>query len=201
MRSAARFLAIVSLVLLFASSAPAQTSKNPQPTMPTVPNPNVNLNLLNPYVYWLIHHRTPYPVPYPVPMSPSNVVVNNYYAPSPGAGMGMQSGMQAQYPQTTAVLPQPSSNYGVVAINLPTTAAVVWVDGQKLESGLSATRVYTTGILETGHDYQYTIKAQWVVRGDNVSEERAVQVAAGKVSVVDFTKKGDSAKSVGLSGY
>ena len=77
----------------------------------------------------------------------------------------------------------------MLAISLPTTATVVWVDGQKIESDLSATRVYTTPDLEAGHDYRYLVKAQWVHRGENVSQQRYVRVEPGKTSVVDFTSK------------
>jgi len=99
---------------------------------------------------------------------------SNYYRP------------MSQSPQSTPQAAQPSPNQAFVNINLPTTAALVWIDGQKLESGLSATRLYTTPNLEPGQDYAYTVKAQWVRRGENVSQEKSVRVEAGKTSVVDF---------------
>jgi uncharacterized protein (TIGR03000 family) len=189
----------MTTLLLSAAATHAQMFRRPimpirpinpaRPIGPYRPVPYIDTSWQNnPYVYWEIHHHrpyppypypVPYPMPYPVPSDPGYTVVNNYYTPS---------GSADQAEQTTTVLPQPRSDQGVVAIKLPTTAAVVWIDGNKIDSGLNATRVYTTPDLEPGHNYSYTVKAQWVQRGDNVSQERTVTVAAGKTTVVDFTK-------------
>jgi uncharacterized protein (TIGR03000 family) len=190
MRAILRLLPALLVLLLAATEAEAQYfRRSVRPVRPVRPLPYIDTSWQNsPYVYWMIHHHPPYPplppwpypypypVPYPVPVDQGYTVVNNYLPAEPDAQ------------RTTAVLPPPASNKAVVAINLPTTAAVVWIDGHKLESGLSATRVYTTPELEPGHAYHYTVKAQWVRRGDNVSEERRVRVEAGKTSVVDLTK-------------
>jgi uncharacterized protein (TIGR03000 family) len=167
-----------------------------RPIEPVRPIPFIDTSWQNnPYVYWTIHHHgmpypypprpypypVPYPMPYPIPTGSGYTTVNNYYTPT------SDYGQQPYGQQTTAVLPPPKSTQAVVAINLPTTAAVVWIDGQKLESGLNATRVYTTPELEPGYHYQYMVKAQWVQRGNNVSEERSVSVEPGKTTVVDFT--------------
>jgi uncharacterized protein (TIGR03000 family) len=182
------------MLFLGAMPAPAQMFRRPvRPVGPYRPLPYIDTSWQNnPYVYWTIHHHGrpypwpypypyPYPVPYPVPSDPGYTVVNNYYTPSDDPSQS------ATGEQSTTVLPPPKSNQGVVAIKLPTTAAVVWIDGHKIDSGLSATRVYTTPDLEPGHDYGYTVKAQWVRRGSNVTQERQVSVAAGKTTVVDFT--------------
>jgi uncharacterized protein (TIGR03000 family) len=196
MRSMRLLLLALTALVLSAAATHAQMFRRPimpmrpiipaRPIGPYRPVPFINTSWQNnPYVYWEIHHHRPYPppypypVPYPIPIDPSYTVVNNYYTPS---------GDQQAAEQTTTVLPQPRSNQGVVAIKLPTTAAVVWIDGAKIDSGLSATRIYTTPDLEPGHNYSYTVKAEWVQRGDNVSQERNVTVAAGKTTVVDFTK-------------
>jgi uncharacterized protein (TIGR03000 family) len=200
MRSLRLWLLAVTILFLAAAATHAQMFRRPivpmrplvpaRPIGPYRPLPYIDTSWQNnPYVYWMIHHHRPYPppypypypVPYPVPMGPGYTVVNNYYTPSEDASQAAE--------QTTAVLPPPKSNQGVVAIKLPTTAAVVWIDGNEIDSGLSATRVYTTPDLEPGHDYSYTVKAQWVRLGDNVTQERHVSVAAGKTTVVDFTKK------------
>ena len=193
----------VALVFLLAlvpiHSAEAQFYRRPfvpiRPVQPFRPLPYIDTSWQNsPYVYWTIHHHgmpypypyvpqpypVPYPMPYPVPTGSGYTTVNNYYTPESSVG-------QQAYGQMTSVLPPPQPNNAVVAINLPTTAAVVWIDGQKLESGLNATRVYTTPELEPGHKYQYVVKAEWVQRGQNVSEERSVSVEPGKTTVVDFT--------------
>ena len=149
------------------------------------------------YNYWMIHHDRPlppyppyphpypwpypYPVPYPVPYYPDNVYVNNFYQPPPDYGWPAQT-------PSTAVLPAPTDNTAVVAVVLPTTAAVVWFDGERKESGLNSTRVFTTPPLDPGHKYHYTVKAEWVRLGENVSQSRVVTVSAGKTTVVDFTK-------------
>lgn len=152
------------------------------------------------YSYWMVNHYHPlppyppyprpwpypwpypYPVPYPVPVYPDNTYVHNFYQPPAGTGLSASS-------PTTAILPPPQDNRAVVCVVLPTTAAVVWFDGEKKESGLSSTRVFTTPELGPGHKYHYTVKAQWVQRGENVSQERIVTVAPGKTTVVDFTKE------------
>ncbi|MCI0639501.1 MAG: TIGR03000 domain-containing protein [Gemmataceae bacterium] len=134
----------------------------------------------NPYKWWLLHHRMQRP--YPVPVYSGNTIINNIYQPASESGYD-------PYKSSTAVLPKPSETQAVVSVILPTTAAVVWVDGEKKDSGLSAIRVYTTPDLEPGHTYQYRIKAQWVQRGENVNEERTVAVKPGSTTVVDFTKK------------
>lgn len=203
MRHFRGFVLAMIACLLSATSVQAQLYRRPyvpiRPITPYRPLPYIDTSWQNnPYVYWTIHHHgmpypypypprpypypVPYPMPYPVPSGPGYTTVNNYYPRSP----------EADGHPITSVLPPPKPNTAVVAINLPTTAAVVWIDGHKLESGLAVTRVYTTPDLEPGHTYQYMVKAQWVQRGDNVSQERTVSVEPGKTTVVDFTmeKKG-----------
>jgi uncharacterized protein (TIGR03000 family) len=197
MRYCRRIASALVLSIVAAQSASAQFFRRPlapiRPITPVRPFPFIDTSWQNnPYVYWTIHHHGmpypypypprpyPYPMPYPVPMGPGYTTVNNYYTPRPELG-------QAYGHPITSLLPPPQANKAVVAINLPTTAAVVWIDGQKLESGLNATRVYTTPELEPGHKYQYMVKAEWVQRGQNVSEERGVSVEPGKTTVVDFT--------------
>jgi len=187
------------LLILALATDPAQAQMVRRPVRRTENLPFIDTSWQNnPYVYWMIHHpaypnitnpypnfnpySNMYPYPYPVPMGQGYTSVSNYYQPQ---GNGPPQ-------RTTALLPKSPDNQAVVVINLPTTAAVVWIDGQKLESGLSATRVYTTPQLEPGSEYTYTVKAQWVRLGSNVSQEKTVQVEAGKTSVVDFKMDGGS---------
>ena len=152
------YLLAVLALSLFVPSSEAQFLRRPfVPVRPNVPYRPGYIDTSwqnNPYVYWEIHHHRPYPpippYPYPYPVPVGYSVVNNYYAPDPGSNVPQQ---------TTTVLPPPSPTQGVVVIKLPTTAAVVWIDGNKIESGLNATRVYTTPELEPGHDYRYLVKA------------------------------------------
>jgi uncharacterized protein (TIGR03000 family) len=196
----------IAAILCFAmpSFADAQVFRRMPPAprpAPQVPSRPIDTSWQkSPYLYWQIHHHRPlppyppyrpwpypypipypYPVPYPYPYDPANTYVNNYYQPPADSGLGYN-------PPTTTALPPPKSNQAVICVVLPTTAAVVWVDGEKKESGLSSTRVFTTPDLEPGHNYYYTIKAQWVQVGENVSQERLAVVSAGKTTVVDFTK-------------
>ncbi len=123
----------------------------------------------------------PYPYPYPVPGSAASTFVPNPNQPGPDGG---------QTPGT-AVLPPPKNNQAVVCVVLPTTAANVWFDGHKTSTELSATRVFNTPELTPGKSYYYSVKAEWVQRGRNVSEERSVSVTANQTTVVDFTKAAD----------
>jgi uncharacterized protein (TIGR03000 family) len=176
MKLFSRIMAALLLLIAAAAVTQAQNSRKPSP-----PDPDIDTSWQNnPYVYWLIHHHSPnppQPYPYPIPAGTPYTVVSNYYAPD-----------VANAQPSTALLPPGPANLSILAVNLPTTAAVVWIDGNKMSSGLSATRVYTSPELEPGHDYYYKVKAQWVRRGDNVTQTRTVKVAAGTTTVVDFNK-------------
>ena len=115
----------------------------------------------------------PYPVPYPYFLP---------YAMDPNPGYGVVPA-GAQQPQAET---PPTDNRARIAIRLPTYAADVWVDDQKMTDRLADERLYVSPTLEPGHTYAYTIKARFVRRGENVTEERVVHVRANETTTVDF---------------
>jgi uncharacterized protein (TIGR03000 family) len=83
---------------------------------------------------------------------------------------------------------QQGDNRAMIRVILPSSAADVWVDGVKMSDSLNNERLFVSPPLEPGHKYQYTIKARWPHRLDNVTQERTVTVTANRPAVVDFTK-------------
>jgi uncharacterized protein (TIGR03000 family) len=148
-----------------------------------------------------------YPYFYPpyamLPPDPNNIPYTNPYAPAPSQMPGYEGGSSPYVPAASnryaprpnpyapsydGTMPAPKDNRAVIQIRLPSSAADVWVDDQKMKDKLAASRVFVSPPLEPGHDYVYTIKAHWVHLDDNVTQERAVVVNANKISTVDFTQ-------------
>jgi uncharacterized protein (TIGR03000 family) len=112
--------------------------------------------------------------PYSTGGSPYSTGGGNQYSP----GKSSQQGQQGQQ----------GDNRAMIRVILPSTAADVWVDGVKMSDRLDNERLFVSPPLEPGHKYQYTIKARWPHRLDNVTQERTVTVTANHPAVVDFTK-------------
>ncbi len=83
---------------------------------------------------------------------------------------------------------QPPANAAVVQVRVPDPYAGVLFDGAK-SSTLGDTRWYVTPALEKGKGYTYEITATWTRNGQPVTEKRKVEVAAGKTTIVDFTRR------------
>lgn len=193
-------------VLILALAVPGSFGQMPKgpPNKPPMPPPNPP-----PGQHHHHHHPFFWPfLPRPqmtiyMPMMPAPSASNQYsptssypmsYPSSGGYGQNGYGQMTSNqytpnYGQSAAAaqLPAPSASKARVQIYLPTSAAVVWVDGYKLDSGLSTSRVYTTPDLDPGQPNRYTVKAQWVHRGENVTAEKVVTVTAGAMATVDFT--------------
>jgi uncharacterized protein (TIGR03000 family) len=177
---------LVSLALFLATDARAQVSPYGQPgtvVNPYTPNPysGSSWQLRPPYPY------PPYPYPYYVPPA-------YYYFPiDPNPQYDWYTRLPLPpIPGTantdTITMPDPKENRAVINVLLPSFAADVWVDDQKMSDKLDNKRVYISPPLEPGHDYVYTVKARWVQRGQNVTHERPVIISANKTSTVDFSK-------------
>lgn len=89
---------------------------------------------------------------------------------------------------STSLLPPPMSTQAVLVILTPTTQTDLWVDDAKMPYASETTRVFITPELDTGHTYQYTVKAAFVQRGKMVSRLREASIRPGKTTTVDFTK-------------
>lgn len=74
-----------------------------------------------------------------------------------------------------------------VEVFVPDPEAQVWVDGSPTSSR-GMTRAFESPPLKAGQSYTYTLRATWNVKGQAVTEERTVSVAAGQTSVADFTR-------------
>jgi uncharacterized protein (TIGR03000 family) len=77
------------------------------------------------------------------------------------------------------------SRKSLLTVIVPTTDAQVWLNGT-LMSSQGFERNYSSPPLETGLNYTYSVKAQWMVDGRPVEQLRDVTVRAGQRSTVDF---------------
>lgn len=82
---------------------------------------------------------------------------------------------------------QPAARTARIEIRVPDGAAQVWFDGAATTSRGTG-RTFETPDLQTGRTFTYTIRASWEQGGQPVTDERVVEVAAGRASVVDFTR-------------
>jgi uncharacterized protein (TIGR03000 family) len=127
----------------------------------------------------------PYPPrPYPDPYYPPYQL----YVPFPIFQNQNQPPTQAPAPQRLDQLPAPQDNRARITIVLPSTANDIWVEGEKMPSRLTATRIFISPPLEPGHDYSYRIKASWVNLDQIITRERQVMVRANQSTTVDFTR-------------
>jgi len=77
-----------------------------------------------------------------------------------------------------------------IEVLLPDANAQVRFDDSKTEE-MGTDRLYTSPALNPGKTYTYTIKAQWMDKGEEVTRTADVRVQAGRVTLVDFRGKGD----------
>jgi uncharacterized protein (TIGR03000 family) len=91
-------------------------------------------------------------------------------------------------PPPQATEPPPEQNTATINILLPSTANDIWVDGEKMPTRSTASRVFTSPPLEPGHKYVYTVRASWPSRDRMVTQERSVVIRANAVATVDFNK-------------
>ena len=90
------------------------------------------------------------------------------------------------------------ANSATVQVLVPDANAEVWMEGQKMPSNGSATRVYASPALEPGKNYTYSVTATWFQNGKIVKQERSVPISAGATQVVDFRKGGPGTGIEGL---
>jgi uncharacterized protein (TIGR03000 family) len=139
----------------------------------------------------------------------------NYGARYPGYGFGFGIGLYAPfypsayawdagmaprvafYPSSIVVQGQQSIPDGPSAQDAPMNAQInvllpdpnakVWFDGSPTTS-TGTERLYHTPDLSTSVTNTYRIRATWLVNGKEITQERVVGVAAGRGTVVDFTR-------------
>jgi uncharacterized protein (TIGR03000 family) len=108
-----------------------------------------------------------------------------------GGKAGYAGREKKELPHRTGELRAAPPDAGALQIALPNESAKVWMDGEAVSSA-GLTRYFVTPNLDIGKEATYDIKIEWTQNGESRTQERKVTVAAGKIAVVDFTKKDNS---------
>lgn len=115
------------------------------------------------------------------------------YGPMPNFSQGSPS-FGGYFPGPFAPLPGQNTNpnaptaQGVIHVFLPTSDAVVYINGQQLRAKKGKDRKFTTPVLPTNREFQYWVTASFNRNGESVTEYRKVDVGAGEYTVADFTR-------------
>lgn len=80
-----------------------------------------------------------------------------------------------------------SADSATIRVLVPDPLAKVWFDGNTTKT-LGRDRVYYSARLTADSGDSYRIRAAWMSQGKEVVQEQVVEVRAGYVSVVDFTR-------------
>jgi uncharacterized protein (TIGR03000 family) len=118
---------------------------------------------------------------YPPIFPPSRASIN--IVPGPGL---QPPGAPSDDPEPPPP-PAAPADRAVIQVVVPDAAAEVWFANYRTNSS-GRVRSFTSPELVPGKGYHYTVKVTWRQGGRVLSEERKVEVAAGRVSVVDFTR-------------
>ncbi len=124
-----------------------------------------------PYPYY------PYPYFFPFPLFNNNPPQPPNYEVTPQSPVDQ--------------LPAPKENRAVIHIIVPSTANDIWVDGIKMPTRETSSRVFISPPLEPGHTYTYTIRAAWPTGLSMVTQERTVALTANRTVTVDFNQPSD----------
>jgi uncharacterized protein (TIGR03000 family) len=91
-------------------------------------------------------------------------------------------------PDTAYVQPAPqgSDNSAGIRVIVPDPNARVWFDGAATTQ-TGTDRLFNTPPLSAG-THSYRIRATWTQNGREVTQERTVPIAAGRLSIADFTR-------------
>ena len=192
----AAFVGVVLVGSLIAVGASAQTQPGGTSTPALAANPS------SPIIHYHYHFHQHNYAPMSSPMYPSA-----YANPTTLGAMGMSSPMwpgtmaptQAQpYPQ--GYLPGPFAPMGfqnmapgappaqgVIHVFLPTSDAVVCLNGQQIR-GKGKDRKLTTPVLPSNREFQYWVTATFPQNGESVTQYRKAIVGAGEYTVADFTR-------------
>jgi uncharacterized protein (TIGR03000 family) len=114
------------------------------------------------------------------------------YGGDDGTGYGndgkeKEKEQKKELPHRTGELRAAPPDAGAIKIALPEESAKVSMDGEVVSSA-GLTRYFVTPCLDNGKKTSYEIKIEWTQNGERRTKEQKVNVAAGKIAVVDFTK-------------
>jgi uncharacterized protein (TIGR03000 family) len=110
--------------------------------------------------------------------TPPPVIYRSYYP-----NLATPNALTTQPPDNT---PARTDNTAHVRVIVPASAEI-WFDGDKT-SQTGATREFVSPALTPGSDYTYQIKARWMENGQPVEKAQDINVRAGAVTLVDFTR-------------
>lgn len=189
-RKSLLILAVLSFAGLFLSANDVQAQRgrggrvNPgpayRPAYRPAPRPAYNYN--PGYRYSSPAYRYSYPAyrySYPVYPYRSTWVGSNYVYPN----------HSYYYPAPVYTVPPVTTTLATADIRVivPDPQATVYFDGLPTTT-LGTDRLYHTSALTYGVTYTYRIRATWLQAGQQVTQERIVNVRAGQTTVVDFTQ-------------
>jgi uncharacterized protein (TIGR03000 family) len=128
-----------------------------------------------------------------------NQTTNIYNAPvgsnSPNVNLSLNrpgtTAYQANYPPLITPINPPAVNAAPqtadVEVRVPSADAQIWFGGvQTRQTGL--VRQFVSPPLEPGKDYKYHVRIQWNGNGQSQEQTRTIQVRAGQLVQVDFTR-------------
>ncbi len=156
------FVGILLAANLIAVGAHAQS----QPDGVANPAPATAANSSPATVHYHFHFHFDQAQPYP-----------SSYIPGPFAPTGFQN----------MAVGAPSAQ-GVIHVFLPTSDAVLYINGQKLRAQKGKDRKFTTPVLPSNREFQYWVTATFPQNGESVTQYRKAIVGAGEYTVVDFTR-------------
>jgi len=131
--------------------------------------------------YGSSRYRYLYDYPYAYPYRSVGVVVSG--VPYYGVYAEPYSVVPPYLPQTVP----PAASHARIRVILPAVDTEVAFEGVSV--GVAGRdRTFDTPELEPGKWYTYVITATWTLEGKKMTEQRKVDVRAGQVSVVDFTR-------------
>ena len=105
---------------------------------------------------------------------------------SNGYGSPIYGPRYAYYPPGGDYLQQAPVFYATIRVILPDAAARVWFDGNDTKQTGLDRYFYTPDLDPNGGPYSYRVRASWKVDGQDMTQERVVEVAPGQTSVADF---------------
>lgn len=148
----------------------------------------------NPYWYPPYNGYYPYPpaqaypyyyaVPYAVPVTSTFYYDAQQDAAAPPQG---QAAPQSPLPRPTGELRTPPPQSALIQVRVPEQFTRVTFNGQQVV-GVGTNRTYVVPELQAGRQYSYTVSATVNRNGQQVLEQRQIDVTVGQVVRLDFMR-------------
>jgi uncharacterized protein (TIGR03000 family) len=150
--------------------------------------------------YWYPPYNPNYPFPPNEAYGPGSALPPGYvpptYVPSvvpvpertiPDYQPAIERKEETRLPHPTGEVKVAPANAAVIRVEVPDRLATVLFDGQKVSS-VGTTRYYVTPTLQGGKGQQYTVSTVINQDGRQTTVERKVDVTAGQIVGVNFTR-------------